>query len=37
MTDEQARVKLEQIAADIRVVKRLLLPQRKSSLRIQAR
>lgn len=36
MTDEQARVKLEQIAADIKSGKTTLLPQRKSSLRIQA-
>lgn len=35
MTDEQARVKLEQIAADIKSGKTTLLPQRKSSLRIQ--
>lgn len=31
MTDEQARVKLEQIAADIKSGKTTLLPQRKSS------
>lgn len=36
MTDEQARVKLEQIAADIKSGKTTLLPQRKSSLRIRA-
>lgn len=35
MTDEQARVKLEQIAADIKSGKTTLLPQRKSSRRIQ--
>lgn len=35
MTDAQARVKLEQIAADIKSGKTTLLPQRKSSLRIQ--